>query len=292
LKNKFQEFVLEFPDIVPWIFLEACVPLNVLLVPLFDHLAPLTVPGTPTPHASVTQERHRMVVTLVQDPMELLETELLKLVVVLEVAVVATTGKMEEEAKSVVEVVEAMEVEVETMEVEVETTEVEVETTVEDIMEDQVGAMVVEIEMETEEIQVEIRVTDVMAAQVETATNNLAPTLTKVKQETEMEEEAVEEEEESVLEMFWRLVLMFVLDFQLVFSQLVWADVPNDVLAENKAKKMFATIQNCTIFYFDMERVVSNVDWLREIILCSHCLSSLHLNMVNPNFGCVDVFNQ
>jgi len=237
LKNKFQEFVLEFPDIVPWIFLEACVPLNVLLVPLFDHLAPLTVPGTPTPHASVTQERHRMVVTLVQDPMELLETELLKLVVVLEVAVVATTGKMEEEAKSVVEVVEAMEVEVETMEVEVETTEVEVETTVEDIMEDQVGAMVVEIEMETEEIQVEIRVTDVMAAQVETATNNLAPTLTKVKQETEMEEEAVEEEEESVLEMFWRLVLMFVLDFQLVFSQPVWVDVPNDALAENKLEK-------------------------------------------------------
>ena len=64
-------------------------------VPLFDHLAPLTVPGTPTPHASVTQERHRMVVTLVQDQMELLETELLKLVVVLEVAMVATTGKME-----------------------------------------------------------------------------------------------------------------------------------------------------------------------------------------------------
>jgi len=244
LKNKFLEFVLEFPDIVPWIFLEACVPSNVLLVPLFDHLAPLTVPGTPTPHASVTQERHRMVVTLVQDPMELLETELLKLVVVLEVAVVATTGKMEEEAKSVVEVVEAMEVEVETMEVEVETTEVEVET-----MEDQVGAMVVEIEMETEEIQVEIRVTDVMAAQVETATNNLAPTLTKVKQETEMEVEAVEEEEEegSVLEMFWRLVLMFVLDFQLVFSQLVWVDVPNDALAKNKLeKKIFATIQNCT----------------------------------------------
>merc|ERR1719233_2517385 len=77
-----------------------------------------------------------------------------------------------------------MEVEVEAMEVEVETMEVEVET-VEDIMEDQVGAMVVEIEMETEEIQVEIRATDVMAAQVETATNNLAPTLTKVKQETE-----------------------------------------------------------------------------------------------------------
>merc|ERR1719228_734644 len=139
LKNKFQEFVLEFPDIVPWIFLEACVPSNVLLVPLFDHLAPLTVPGTPTPHASVTQERHRMVVTLVQDQMELLETELLKLEVVLEVAVVATTGKMEEEAKSVVEVVGAMEGEVETM--------------VEDIMEDQVGAMVVEIEMETEETQ-------------------------------------------------------------------------------------------------------------------------------------------
>jgi len=243
LKNKFLEFVLEFPDIVPWIFLEACVPSNVLLVPLFDHLAPLTVPGTPTPHASVTQERHRMVVTLVQDPMELLETELLKLVVVLEVAVVATTGKMEEEAKSVVEVVEVMEVEVETMEVEVETTEVEVET-----MEDQVGAMVVEIEMEIEEIQVEIRVTDVMEAQVETATNNLAPTLTKVKQETEMEEEAVEEEEEeSVLEMFWRLVLMFVLDFQLVFSQLVWVDVPNDALAKNRLeKKIFATIQNCT----------------------------------------------
>jgi len=243
LKNKFLEFVLEFPDIVPWIFLEACVPSNVLLVPLFDHLAPLTVPGTPTPHASVTQERHRMDVTLVQDPMELLETELLKLVVVLEVAVVATTGKMEEEAKSVVEVVEAMEVEVETMEVEVETTEVEVET-----MEDQVGAMVVETEMEIEEIQVEIRVTDVMAAQVETATNNLAPTLTKVKQETEMEVEAVEEEEEgSVLEMFWRLVLMFVLDFQLVFSQLVWVDVPNDALAKNKLeKKIFATIQNCT----------------------------------------------
>merc|ERR1711970_836510 len=225
LKNKFLEFVLEFPDIVPWIFLEACVPSNVLLVPLFDHLAPLTVPGTPTPHASVTQERHRMVATLVQDPMELLETELLKLVVVLEVAVVATTGKMEEEAKSVVEVVEAMEVEVETMEVEVETMEAEIEA-----------------------MQVEIRATDVMAAQVETATNNLAPTLTKVKQETEMEVEAVEEEEEgSVLEMFWRLVLMFVLDFQLVFSQLVWVDVPNDALAKNKLeKKIFATIQNCT----------------------------------------------
>merc|ERR1711970_356339 len=127
LKNKFLEFVLEFPDIVPWIFLEACVPLSVLLVPLFDHLAPLTVPGTPTPHASVTQERHRMVATLVQDPMELLETELLKLVVVLEVAAVATTGKME---------------------VEVESAEVVVET-----MEDQVGAMVVETEMEIEEIQ-------------------------------------------------------------------------------------------------------------------------------------------
>ena len=75
-----------------------------------------------------------------------------------------------------------------------------------------------------------------MAAQVETATNNLAPTLTKVKQETEMEEEAVEEEG-SVLEMFWRLVLMFVLDFQLVFSQPVWVDVPNDALAENKLGK-------------------------------------------------------
>merc|ERR1712200_71388 len=114
--------------------------------------------------------------------------------------------------------------------------EVEVEP-MEDIMEDQVGAMVVEIEMETEEIQVEIRATDVTVAQVETATNNLAPTLTKVKQETEMEEEAVEEEEESVLEMFWRLVLMFVLDFQLVFSLLVWVDVPNDSLAENKLGK-------------------------------------------------------
>merc|ERR1711970_1280502 len=141
LKNKFLEFVLEFLDIVPWIFLEACVPLSVLLVPLFDHLAPLTVPGTPTPHALVTQERHRMVVTLVQDPMELLETELLKLVVVLEVAAVATTGKMEVEAKSVVEVVGAMEVEVKTMEVEVETTEVVVET--------------MEVEVETTEVVVE-----------------------------------------------------------------------------------------------------------------------------------------
>jgi len=281
LRNKFPECVLEFLDTVLWIFLEACVPLNVLLVQLFDHLAPLTVHGTPTLPALVTQERHRTVVTPALDLMELLETELQRLEVELEVAVVETTERVEE--------VEAMEGEVGAMEVEVEAMEVEVEAMVEDIMEEEVGVVEQEREMETEGIQVEARITDVMVvALVETATNNLDPTQTKAKEATE----EVVEEEESVLEMYWRLVLMFVLDFQLVFSQLVWADVPNDALAENKAKKMFATIQNCTIFYFDMERVVSNVDWLREIILCSHCLSSLHLNMVNPNFGCVDVFNQ
>merc|ERR1712200_367894 len=169
--------------------------------------------------------------------------------------------------------------------------EVEVEP-MEDIMEDQVGAMVVEIEMETEEIQVEIRATDVTVAQVETATNNLAPTLTKVKQETEMEEEAVEEEEESVLEMFWRLVLMFVLDFQLVFSQPVWVDVPNDALAKNELeKKIFATIQNCT-FPFRYEKVVSNVDLLRKILFVQSLSFITSLNMMNPNQECVYIVNQ
>merc|ERR1711884_948336 len=112
--------------------------------------------------------------------------------------------------------------------------EVEVEAMVEDIMEEEVGVVEQEREMETEGIQVEARTTDVMVVVLlGTATNNLDPTQTKAKEVTE----EVMEEEESVLEMYWRLALMFVLDFQLVFSQLVWADVPNDALAENKAKK-------------------------------------------------------
>jgi len=238
LRNKFPECVLEFLDTVLWIFLEACVPLNVLLVQLFDHLAPLTVHGTPTLPALVTQERHRTVVTPALDLMEHLETELQRLEVeleVLEVAVAETTERVEGEAKSVVEEVETMEGEVEAMQGEVGAMEVEVEAMVEDIMQEEVGIVEQEREMETEGIQVEARITDVMVvALVETATNNQDPTQTKAKEGTE---EVVEEEEESVLEMYWRLALMFVLDFQLVFSQLVWADVPNDALAENKAKK-------------------------------------------------------